>query len=325
MGKRGEPRVFGRTHLKNHLPDMEPRWQRSAFRQRGFHNALMEDRARARRASPACSRDGPLSCDFAGRQPYRDAGKIFSNRHLGSPDGAGARPLFPRAAELPPCGHLRPDGNGLVVGTDQRRLYLYDLSAPQSPLSFPGLDAPRFASPFFAISTVDVSRDGRYLAAGISEPGVFGNISGRAMVWDFKTRKVVADLPDCLWGISEMRFAPNSKLLAVGAYDNTVRVWQAGHWQQPRCSFTTPQLSAMGRALSLAFTPDSKRLAVGGYNGPVGLYSAPDGKLIRLLIGHTVRVRSLSFAPDGRTLASGGEDAAVQLLGYRNRPGFFAR
>ena len=215
--------------------------------------------------------------------------------------------------DRPSIWTFTPDSQGLAIGTWQRQVYVYDLSGAKPRIVFSGLDAPRFHSPIYAISTLDFSRDGRWLAAGVGTPANFGDNKGRAILWNVKTGNKIAELADLVSAVCEMRFSPDSKWLATCGFDNKVRLWQTGKWKHPCCCFAVPRLSGIGEPLTIAFAPNSRRIAAAGFRGPVGIYSVPDGAYVRTLIGHTSYVRGLSFAPDGRTLATGSEDATVKL------------
>ena len=222
--------------------------------------------------------------------------------------------LIPLQNEMATAWAFSPDGRKLAVGTSLRRLHLFDLAnLARPPLTLTGLDSPRVAGNNCAVSTLDFSRDGRFLAAGIGAPSNLGAFNGCIRVWDTRTWNVSPELPGCLSAVSEARFSPDNKLLAVSGYDNNVRVWQTGNWKQPQLAFAVSHLSKLNEPVTLAFSPQDNILAVAGETGKISLYAMTTGARIRDLIGHTARVRSLDFAPDGRTLASGSEDGKVKL------------
>ena len=72
-----------------------------------------------------------------------------------------------------------------------------------------------------------------------------------------------------------IRYSPDGKLLASGAADRTVKIWNADTWAEVR---TLERQSDWPQALE--WTPDGGRLAVGRYDGTVSIYEASTGKRV---------------------------------------------
>ncbi len=79
----------------------------------------------------------------------------------------------------------------------------------------------------------------------------------------------------------EVCFSPDSKMLAGGAYDGTIRLWDAATGRTLR---VLPGHG--GRMLCLAFLPDGKTLVSGGQDRAVWLRNVADGKEVHRFIGH---------------------------------------
>jgi WD40 repeat protein len=78
------------------------------------------------------------------------------------------------------------------------------------------------------IQSLRFSPDGQWLAAAGGDPGRLGEIQ----VWDVAKRKLIVSAPisyDTLYGVS---WSPDSKLIAVGCPDNTVRAIEAATGKQ---------------------------------------------------------------------------------------------
>jgi WD40 repeat protein len=153
--------------------------------------------------------------------------------------------------------------------------------------------------------------------------------------------------------VRAVAFSPDGKLLASGAYNDTVRLWQVADWAPSHTlwgsgavgiAFSPPtgQILAScyspphdGRGMwrlwrvadgtlthegdygppvsSLAFSPDGGLLALGLWTGPVQLWQLPSGVLLRTLSGHPRPVGGVAFSPDGKLVASGANNDTVRL------------
>jgi WD40 repeat protein len=111
--------------------------------------------------------------------------------------------------------------------------------------------------------------------------------------------------------VSSLAVSKDGRLLASGARDGTIIVWDLGT-QAPQHTFT---LASPRQISALAFHPTQPLLASNGEQGDVRLWNIATGEAFgRPLIGHTGPVRALAFAPtDGSVLASGGADKQIRL------------
>lgn len=113
--------------------------------------------------------------------------------------------------------------------------------------------------------------------------------------------------------VTAVSYSRDGRLLAVGAADGTVRLW---NMTDPRRPAGFRAFDRSDRLASVSFSPDGRTLATGGYDHKARLWDVSDPArpaLRATLSGHTDAVFSVAFGPDGRTLATGSYDHTVRL------------
>ncbi len=111
--------------------------------------------------------------------------------------------------------------------------------------------------------------------------------------------------------VQAVAFSPDGNLLASGAYDGAVRLWDAAGGQP----MGAPLLGHETGVSALAFSPDGLALATGDFDGKVYLWDIKDGKAaVRLSFDSGMDgVSAVAFDPTGTLLAIGGSDGALRL------------
>jgi serine/threonine protein kinase/WD40 repeat protein/DNA-binding winged helix-turn-helix (wHTH) protein len=120
----------------------------------------------------------------------------------------------------------------------------------------PGRDVPDLPIPRGPVSDFDFSPDGaRFATAGTS-----------IHVWDVETKERVT-LGAGLGRANALAWSPDSRYLATGWDDGTVRIWDV---DEEQLTITMPRASAS--IVDVAFTPVGSRLAVASADGVVSLH-----------------------------------------------------
>jgi WD40 repeat protein len=110
-------------------------------------------------------------------------------------------------------------------------------------------------------------------------------------------------------GIHAVAISPDSKFIAAGCNDSTVRVLDAATGSEVH-----NLQHHSGRVTAVAFSPDGRYILSGGSDSTVKLWeTAPRIRVIQTFKGHTAGVMCVAFSPDGKTAISGANDKTVRL------------
>ncbi len=111
--------------------------------------------------------------------------------------------------------------------------------------------------------------------------------------------------------IASVKFSPDRKLLAVGAY-REIRLIDP---VTSKLLTTLPGHSDYVR--SIAFSPDGKMLAAGGgppqRGGEIEVWDTRSHQLLKTMLGDKDCIYSIDWSPDGKLIASGSYDKMVKL------------
>jgi hypothetical protein len=156
---------------------------------------------------------------------------------------------------------------------------------------------------------VQFSPDGRLLATSTDNP-----LSGTTVrLWDVTTWQEVAlfragDAGDGFNNNGGLAFAPDGRVLASGAADGMLRLWDVAQKRE-----IASRRGHGSIIYSVAFSPDGRRLATGGWDSTVKLWEVAPLQEVATFTGHHGPVYSVAFSPDGSTLATASADATVRL------------
>lgn len=108
-----------------------------------------------------------------------------------------------------------------------------------------------------------------------------------------------------------LAFSPDSRLLASGGEEYTVKIWDVKTGKEEPYS---PLRGHKDDVSAVAFSPDERWLVSAGEDTTLRVWDRKAGyTLVRTLRGHTGLVNTLAFSPDGQRLYSGSRDRTVKV------------
>ena len=115
-------------------------------------------------------------------------------------------------------------------------------------------------------------------------------------------------------------FSPDSKLLAAGSWDKTIKIWDLDKGKIIRKLIGHVQATR-----SINFNPDGKFIASAGWDGVLKIWYTPTGINLKNFKGHSQCIRSISYSPDGNYIASGGYDLDLKVWDLTNGSLLFSK
>jgi WD40 repeat protein/serine/threonine protein kinase len=190
-----------------------------------------------------------------------------------------------------------PDGKRLATGGEDYAITLWDAATGEALTTFKAHKK--------VIRAITFSPDSKILTS--SSNNTVSSNDAYIQLWDLTARQERAAWEEKT-SIVPIVYSPDSKILAWGNSDHTVKLWNTVTGQE----LTT--LKGHSYAIRwVAFFPDGQTLASVDSGGMVKLWDVTTRQGPRTLTGHTGSVNRVAFSPDGQTLASASADATVRL------------
>ena len=148
---------------------------------------------------------------------------------------------------------------------------------------------------------VSIDPSGQLIAFGRSD---INPDRGKVEIWNIRGHERITTVNADRIGALAVVFSPDGKLLATGAWESIVRLWD------PKTGKLIRQFDARaaGIVASVAFSPDGSTLAAAGSNGSIVMWDVATGVQIAKLEGGVpatpgaVLATSTDFSPDGKRL-----------------------
>lgn len=175
-----------------------------------------------------------------------------------------------------------PDKRLIAWGSEEG-VWLYNKDTPDvEPVQVSGSSGRVFKVAF--------SPNGRQIA--------FGNDKVLIVV-DVQSNTVIHIAEEHAAPIFDVDFNPDGSLIASGAQDNTIILWNTETWE------SVDILEGHDSGVSsVTFSPDGTRLFSGSMNGSLLLWDIDSGTSTQFLEGHQNMVLDVAFSPDGTSIAS---------------------
>ncbi|RKU28207.1 hypothetical protein C6499_10300 [Candidatus Poribacteria bacterium] len=190
-----------------------------------------------------------------------------------------------------------PDGN-MLASEAGSQIHLWDVKSRTHRVTI-----RRYwqtTSGYVRYRSIAFSPDGRFLARSAS------NSVG---VW-YAGRTYKKTLAGHTGDVTSVAFSSDSRTLASGSVDTTVRLWDVVT-DTHKATFTGHTEGVM----SVAFSPDGRTLASGSDDNTIILWDVDTGDPRTTIVAHTNGINDVAFSPDGKVLASCGyrDDSTVKL------------
>jgi WD40 repeat protein/serine/threonine protein kinase len=179
---------------------------------------------------------------------------------------------------------ITPEGNVLALASNRGPIEIFETRSGRrlDRLERRGL-----------VDSIELSRDGEYLAIGTGNAGVLWNIAAQRPMWTGKGHR------DRVFSI---KFSPDQKMIATASWDTDVRLWEVTTGKE--LAVLTGHRAAV---LNCAFSPDGRTLASKSDDRTIKFWNlATFREVASISLDYTGNIQGsyLAFSPDGQILTA---------------------
>jgi WD40 repeat protein/serine/threonine protein kinase len=194
------------------------------------------------------------------------------------------------------CVAFSPDGRRLATAANDQAIRVWDFTREQESIR---------VVPLEAASNVVFSPDGKLLAAS-----GYLHSSGSPRIKAVRVWPVGHWSEPQFWEghtdwVTCVAFSPDSKLLASGSNDQSVRLWDVATGKTVQTLGHARPGDNSGRVTAVSFSPDGHCLVSAGLDGMVKRWDAASGRLLEPVLRHPSPVQDVVYLPTGRMIAVG--------------------
>jgi WD40 repeat protein len=192
------------------------------------------------------------------------------------------------------CVSVNADKNLLAVGCFEGVTRLWDTTSkmPKRLKSLEGHDG--------AVRSVDLSRDGKWLASG--------GVDRTVKMWNVESGKELVTLRGHTEPVIAVAVSSDTKWVVSGSHDNTARLWDLKTGQQLRI------FEGHSRPVtSVAICPKNELLVTGGEDSKARLWEIGTGKQVGIFEGHTGYIRTVAITGNRKYVVTAGSDGTVRI------------
>ncbi|KAL8940970.1 MAG: hypothetical protein Q9211_002017 [Gyalolechia sp. 1 TL-2023] len=132
---------------------------------------------------------------------------------------------------------------------------------------------------------------------------------GTIRIWSLPAGKPLRTLLGHLAGISTLAWSPDSRTLASGSDDKSIRLWDAVTGK----AYPLRLLGHHNYIYSIAFSPKGNMLVSGSYDEAVFLWDVRTARVMRSLPAHSDPVGGVDFVRDGTLIVSCAGDGLIRI------------
>lgn len=123
-----------------------------------------------------------------------------------------------------------------------------------------------------------------------------------------KDKKPLARMTGHQQLINDVRFSPDTRLLASASFDKSIKLWDGRTGK-----FITTLRGHVSRVYQVSWSADSRLLCSGSSDSTLKVWDLKTKKLLFDLPGHADEVYAVDWSPDGQRVVSGGKDKVLKI------------